>query len=55
MVKLIPKSYNSSKVKLKGMGGVLLKNSVCLHDCVPNLGFDRLLKIHVKTRIIHAL
>ena len=41
--------------KLKGIGVYCKNNRVCLHDCVPDLGFDRMLKMHAKTRKIHAL
>ena len=55
MLKLTPKSPMSLRTTaIERDGGVLLTIGVCLHDCVADLGFDRLSKMHVKTRKVHA-
>ena len=41
-------------IEIERDGGVLLTIGVWLHDCVPDLGYDRISKMHVKTRKINA-
>ena len=55
MLKLTPKSPMSlGTTTIERDGGELLIIGVCLHDCLPDLGFDWIPKTHVKTRKIHA-
>ena len=55
MLKLTPKSPMSLRTtEIERDGVVLLTIGVCLHDCVSDLGFDRLSKMHGKTRKIHS-
>ena len=56
MVKLIHKSPKSLRIlKLNGMGVYCLKNCLYLHNCVPDLEFDKSSLMHVKTRKFQAL